>query len=626
MIPRVSSGLLAAALLAACQSAPGGQPAIPVAMFRGDAAHSGNYPGSSDTSFGGLLWRVQTGGAVHSTPVMAAGMVYAGSGDHYLYAIDAANGVVRWRYRAAGAIQSSPAVARGTVFFVDRADTLYALDAHDGTRRWARGFGHPLPLPWGHESGDRYTSSPAVYGTDLLVGGRDGGLYRIRAGDGHVVWRYQADGQIWDSPAVRDSLVYAGATDGVVYGVSLADGKQRWRFGTLGQTLGSDTFGFDRRTVQSSPAVSDSTVFIGARDGFLYALNRLTGAPRWHYDHDVSWVNTSPALAGGLVFDGSSDGRFVQAVDAVTGEERWRDTTDGIVWSSPAVAENIVFAGDGAGNLLALDRATGRQRWRYRAGGGIYSSPVPGPGMLCFGSVDGAIYAVRLRSGPALDRAVFWDSTVVHGGWFAQHATVRDFLAGQDYRQLDSRGLIGFLQAHSADGVPSVVVFALDYLPPEAAAGDSLSLFRRYLEAGGKVVWLGVPPLLFPRDPASGRTDLSRIDRSGPARLLGVTHQGGNFDPVSASPTDAARRWGIEDWWISNWSADPQSVSTVLARDEMGLAAAWVKSYGGPPGTGFVRLYGGQWQGGMSRAQLLTVQAAAEYMPRGKKEEVRSKK
>lgn len=615
MISRSTTGLLAAALLAACQASPTARNTGPIAMFRGDAAHTGSYPGSSDTSFAGLLWRVQTGGAVHSTPAIADGVVYAGSDDHHLYAIDASSGAVRWRYQASGAIESSPAVAQGMVFFVDRSDTLYALDLRDGTRRWARGFNRALPLPWGHESGDRYTSSPVVYGADILVGGRDGGIYRVRMSDGEVVWRYQASGQIWDTPAVRDSLVYAAGTDGVVYGVNLANGRQRWRFGTLGQTLGSDTFGFDRRTVQSSPAVSDSTVFIGARDGFLYALNRLTGTLRWRYDHDVSWVNTSPALAGGLVFDGSSDGRFVQAVDAATGVERWRDTTDGIVWSSPAVAEQAVYVGDGGGYVSALDRITGRLRWRYRTGGGVYSSPVPGPGMLCFGSTDGGIYALRLDAGPPLERAVFWDSSVVRGGWFAGHETVRDFLAGQGYRLLDLGGLGAFLQAHTADRRPSVIVFALDYLAPETAGGDTLSLFRRYLEAGGKVVWLGVPPRLFPRDPITGHTGLDRINRTGPFPLLGVTHDHGNFDAVSALPTDEGRRWGLNGWWVSNWSADPQSVTTVLARDEMGLAAAWVKNYGGPPGTGFVRLYGGRWEGGLSRGQLMTVQAVAEYRP-----------
>jgi hypothetical protein len=33
-------------------------------------------------------------------------------------------------------------------------------------------------------------------------------------------------------------------------------------------------------------------------------------------------------------------------------------------------------------------------------------------------------------------------------------------------------------------------------------------------------------------------------------------------------------------------------VTTVLGVDEWGLAAAWIKRYGGPPGSGFVRVPG----------------------------------
>jgi hypothetical protein len=36
----------------------------------------------------------------------------------------------------------------------------------------------------------------------------------------------------------------------------------------------------------------------------------------------------------------------------------------------------------------------------------------------------------------------------------------------------------------------------------------------------------------------------------------------------------------------------------VLGLDERGLAAAWVKRYGGPPGTGFVRINGSGANGG----------------------------
>jgi hypothetical protein len=79
--------------------------------------------------------------------------------------------------------------------------------------------------------------------------------------------------------------------------------------------------------------------------------------------------------------------------------------------------------------------------------------------------------------------------------------------------------------------------------------------------------------------------------------------------------TSEGLRWGLSGWWDSNWSVDPAGVTETLALDDNGLASSWVKRYGGPPGTGFVRVYGGSWSAGGPTANLAAVQAVAEYLP-----------
>ena len=100
--------------------------------------------------------------------------------------------------------------------------------------------------------------------------------------------------------------------------------------------------------VVSSPAIgSDGTIYVGAFDAKLYALDPSTGAIRWSFattDH----IYASPAL----------------------GRDR-AGRTDGI----------YVASADGSVYALAPD---GRLRWRYDTGAPIRSSPVigraPGPG------------------------------------------------------------------------------------------------------------------------------------------------------------------------------------------------------------------------------------------------------
>ena len=213
--------------------------------------------------------------------------------------------------------------------------------------------------------------------------------------------------------------------------------------------------------------------------------------------------------------------------------------TDRLVWSSAAVAGGLVYVGDAGGTLYALDRASGAERWRYRAGRRIYSSPVPADGLLYVGNDDGAVYAIR-GGAAALRRAVFWDSALVKANRIAAHAEIRDYLADRGYQVLDADGLARFLGERVADRAPSVVVFAMDHLPAAVApaAADTV-LFRRYLDAGGKAVWLGTPPLVWPKDVHTGDVAYDQVNRPAPKRLLGVDHARSNFDTYGCRVTDA---------------------------------------------------------------------------------------
>jgi hypothetical protein len=273
--------------------------------------------------------------------------------------------------------------------------------------------------------------------------------------------------------------------------------------------------------------------------------------------------------------------------------------------------------GDGSGTIYAVDRASGKERWRYQSGRRIFSSPVIGDGVLYVGNDDGGVYAVRTGAVP-LRRAVFWDSALVRASRIVTHRELRDYLGERGYEVLDAEGLGRFMRQRLTDRSPSVVVFSMDHLPATVAPvpADTV-LFRRYLDAGGKVVWPGIPPMIWPRDPKTGEgTDYIRIDRAGTSRLLGVDHARSNFDNYGAVVTGEGLRWGLSGWWDSNWGVDPAGVTETLALDDNGLASSWVKRYGGPPGTGFVRVYGGSWSAGGPTANLAAVQAVAEFMPR----------
>jgi eukaryotic-like serine/threonine-protein kinase len=605
------SGHLTISLLALCALSSAHAQAT---MFRGGPAHTGEYRTRGVAAFGGLQWRVQTNGPVRSSPVIAGSTIYIGSGDGNVYAIDATTGAVRWRHATGAAVASTPAVSAGLVLVNGNDGRVRAVRATDGRLAWSAATGSPVPLKWGHESGEIYTSSPAVDGNGVVFGSQDGHVYALDARTGRERWRFRTGGRVYASPAVAAGTVYVADQAGSVFALDLTSGRQIWRFATEGTRLNSADWGFDRTTVQSSPAVAGGAVYVGARDGFLYAIDRATGVQRWRHDHKVSWVNSSPAVSDGLVYAGTSDGQFVQAVDTATGEERWRAKTAGVVWASPAVDNALVYVGEGNGTMYALDKRTGQEAWRYRVGHRLLSSPLVNDGRLYFGSDDGGVYAVNAARAEPLRRAVFFDSTVIGSAIFSSEL-LRGYLTRRGYEQLDTASLARFLSDRVRDRAPSAVVFAMDYLPRSVApvAADTV-LFRRYLEARGKVVWIGTPPLLWPQ-PDSGRRTLKGVDRGATARLLGVRHDRGNFDLIGvAKVTPQARQLGLPEWWLDNWGANPEDVTHVLAEDEWGLAAAWVKRYGGPSGSGFVRLFMGEGTPGRP-GSIVAIQTAAELWP-----------
>ncbi len=590
--------LLAAAALPfaiACGALEGDLSGEGAAMYRGGASHPGVYVASGAPELGGVRWLVRTQGPVRSTPAVAGGRIFFGSSDGSVYAVDL-EGRSLWTANTGAAVSASPAVLDGRVFVQNRKGLVLALSAADGKVLWRTQTGDDIPLDWGYENGDVWVSSPAVADGTVLVGSGDGHLYALDAASGKGKWRVETGGRVRASPAVSGGTVYVGSLDGSVYAADLATGALKWRFDTEGHGLSSARFGFDRKSIQSSPAVADGTVYIGARDGSLYALDAATGKQRWRASHGMSWVITGPAVWDGKVFVGSSDARFMQAVDAKTGREVWRVPMPSSVWSSPSIAGSTLYVGDTGGEAHALDARTGRTLWTFDTGGGIFGAPVPVDGAVLVTSSDGNLYSLGAGGGP-VRRAVFWDEGLEKESWVGPHKRVRDNLATFGHEVVDAKALVELLEKSVKDksAARTVVTFAMDVVPPKLVQpSPGQGLLRRFLDAGGKVVWLGMPPLIWPRDPRTGGPrSYTDIDRKVAGELLGVDFAAANFDPYGTKPTPAGRAWGLKDWWMSMWSIVPSAASDsieVLAFDENGQAAAWVRSYGGEPGTGFVML------------------------------------
>ena len=66
-------------------------------MFRGDAAHTGIYPGTAPREFHRVKWKFPTGARVVGSPVIEGKVIYFGSDDGNVYAVDAESGQQIWK-------------------------------------------------------------------------------------------------------------------------------------------------------------------------------------------------------------------------------------------------------------------------------------------------------------------------------------------------------------------------------------------------------------------------------------------------------------------------------------------------------------------------------------------------
>ena len=67
-------------------------PSPDAAMFRGNLAHTGVYKAQGVPKFSQIRWKFHTDGQVISSPAVANGMIFVGSTDGNLYAVDLESG------------------------------------------------------------------------------------------------------------------------------------------------------------------------------------------------------------------------------------------------------------------------------------------------------------------------------------------------------------------------------------------------------------------------------------------------------------------------------------------------------------------------------------------------------
>lgn len=360
-------------------------------MFGFDAQHTGFNPVEKTITPGNVSSLTQAWfshamqGNVLSSPVVSGGLVYSGSLEGKLYAIEATTGQTRWTTPAAFTSSTSnvstPAVFNDSVYICLQDRRLYAFDARQGTLRWNSSAGHDL------------VPSPIVAGGVVYATG-GGRIYAFDASSGHSHWVSQpvAGMDSASSPvAVANGLVYvclsgSGAGMGRIYAFDTSTGTFKWS--TEPVDGGVD--------INSSPTVVGDLLYIGTGTGALAAFGARSGKRRWTTPAAITSTGSSPAIANGFVYFANDR---VTAFDAQTGQRRWATKPIGAYNDdTPLVANGVVYVcSAGINSVYALDAANGQILWTSPpANSQLFTTPGLADGVLYASSEDGSLYAFSL--------------------------------------------------------------------------------------------------------------------------------------------------------------------------------------------------------------------------------------
>ena len=118
--------------------------------------------------------------------------------------------------------------------------------------------------------------------------------------------------------------------------------------------------------VSSTPLVTETEIIFGTSNRGIVALDRETYEEKWNFrtkpamilsapyigNHPAT-VEASPLLSGGTVYVGASDGSLY-ALDRKKGTLLWKHTTGAPVFAAMSISGNMLYAADFSGNVYGF--------------------------------------------------------------------------------------------------------------------------------------------------------------------------------------------------------------------------------------------------------------------------------
>jgi len=345
--------------------------------YRGNLRRDGVYQEKGLTAFTGEKWKFNLGGKKSGSPVIVDNVLYITGGDYFrainaesgkeiwktkigssdstacivkqtayvgstrsLLAINIKDGSILWKTKRLRKTETSPAYAYGLVF-----TQAVGVNANDGKIKWA--YEGNLRKP---KTTNRYPSSVAISKDKIVIFSRS--QISLKTGYGNFY-----DWESPNTPVISQNGFMFGATSGAGGGnAKAALIKHSLKTGTkvFEIEIAYDVPKSTRIICQSSPALWNNMVFVGASHNKMTSFDAVSGKEKWRFEAE-SVLNSAPSISAkdGTIYFGSNDGT-IYALNANTGEKYWSFKTKGAISSSPTINDGVVFVSSEDGFLYAV--------------------------------------------------------------------------------------------------------------------------------------------------------------------------------------------------------------------------------------------------------------------------------
>jgi outer membrane protein assembly factor BamB len=194
--------------------------------------------------------------------------------------------------------------------------------------------------------------------------------------------------------------------------VDALTGQERWQF-DLAKGLGPGRDDNQNGAYfPSSAAVALGIVYAADDNGRLFAIDAITGQERWRYQGDSKHLAT-PTILGDTVYvptlrDANDLPTDIILLDAKTGKERKTWSFDRNIRFPLVVTGDLVYAtgtGDHNNGVTAIDFVHKRVAWTFETDYQIPFAPIYANGVVYITGPDGTVYAIDGKKGTLIWRA-----------------------------------------------------------------------------------------------------------------------------------------------------------------------------------------------------------------------------